>query len=77
MRAYLITRLSTLLGSRIGALVISTALFALYHCYQGPAGVMGAAMTGLIFGTMFLLTRRLWPIALGHAGNNLMIAVGW
>ena len=67
MRAYLITRLQRLLRSTWVSVVVTTALFASYHCYQGVVGVVGAAAIGLIYGMSFCLFRRLWPLCLAHA----------
>lgn len=65
VRAHLITRLRELTGP-IRALLISTALFAAYHTYQG-ASVVTTAAGGVVLGVIFLLTRRLWPVAIAHA----------
>jgi uncharacterized protein len=67
VRTYLITRFEQLFGSTGLALLFSTILFAGYHIYQGPAGVISTAFFGLIFGAIFCLFRRLWPLALAHA----------
>ena len=72
-RAYLITRLEVLLGSRGTAVLASTALFASYHVYQGVAGVEVATAFGLTYGCAYLLFRRIWPLAIGHALTNLRL----
>ncbi len=72
-RAYLITRLTDLLRSRAEAVVMSAILFASYHAYQGAPGVAYTFAFGLVYGTGFLLIRRIWPLALGHALYNIRI----
>jgi membrane protease YdiL (CAAX protease family) len=72
-RAYLITRLETLLQSSWRALVVATLLFAAVHGYQGPAGVWFTFLFGLAYGGVYLGCRRLWPLAIGHALTNLVL----
>ena len=72
MRAYLITRLITLTGSAAVALALSSTLFALYHLYQGPFQALGILIFGVVMGLIYLATRRLWPVAIGHAVSNMM-----
>jgi membrane protease YdiL (CAAX protease family) len=67
VRAYLITRFEQLFESTGLALFFTTALFASYHIYQGTSGVISVACFGLVYGSLFCLFRRLWPLALAHA----------
>ena len=71
MRAYLITRLEQLLGSR-PALVLSVMLFASYHTYQGVYGALSAALVGTIYGLYFLASRRFWPLVLAHCIQDVV-----
>jgi membrane protease YdiL (CAAX protease family) len=77
MRAYLITRLERLLGSRAQAVVGSALLFASYHLYYGPHGVFEVAVKGLFYGVAYLAVRRLWPFALAHAGWNVLAILAY
>lgn len=53
------------------ALVVQAVLFGLIHAYQGPAGIAGSAVSGLIFGAVTLAGRwSIWPAALAHGINN-------
>lgn len=53
------------------ALVAQAAIFGLVHAYQGPAGIAGAATSGLVFGALTLAARgTIWPAALAHGFNN-------
>lgn len=67
MRGYLIPRFEQLLGSSWIAVTVSTLLFAAYHAYQGPGGVIGATVFGLVYAIVFWRFRRIWPIAIAHA----------
>ena len=71
-RGYMFERLGRLLGrsagSTIAIVLFSTAVFALAHYPdQGVAGVEQAVMTGLVFGSIFAVTRRLWMVIVAHA----------
>jgi membrane protease YdiL (CAAX protease family) len=47
-------------------------LFALRHLSdQGLAGVQQAVITGLVFGTIFAVTGRLWMLIFAHAAFDL------
>jgi membrane protease YdiL (CAAX protease family) len=53
------------------ALVLQAIIFGLIHSYQGPAGVVGSAVSGLVFGAITLAARwSIWPAAIAHGLNN-------
>ncbi len=55
----------------IFALVAQALIFGLVHAYQGPAGIVGSAISGLVFGAVTLACRwSIWPAALAHGTNN-------
>lgn len=66
MRSYLIPRFEQLFHSPWIAVLISTALFASYHIYQGFGAMLAISVSGLLLGTAFVLTRRLWPVVIAH-----------
>jgi membrane protease YdiL (CAAX protease family) len=75
-RGYMFERLGKLFGTGAGARVsivlLVTALFALAHYSdQGLAGVEQATITGLVFGTIFAVTGRLWMLMCAHAAFDL------
>lgn len=72
MRAYLIPRFERLLGSTWLSLAVTTFLFAAYHLYQGAVGVFGAAVLGLVYGVSFCYFRRLWPLVIAHALQDVV-----
>ena len=75
MRGYLLTRLERLLHSTWRALLASSFLFASYHLYQGTSGLISATVTGLLYGGVFCLTRRLWPICVAHAITDFVALI--
>jgi len=53
------------------ALIVQAVVFGVVHAYQGPAGILGAAINGLIFGGLTLAARgSIWPAAIAHGSNN-------
>ena len=55
----------------LAALVLQAVVFGLVHVYQGPAGVAGTFMSGLVYGVLVLLARgSIWPAALAHGTGN-------
>ena len=70
-RGYLIARFERLFSSTGVAVIITTALFASFHCYYGAIGVISAAIMGLAYGISFCCCRRLWPVCVAHTIHNL------
>jgi len=75
-RGYLFERLGKLLGrslaARIVTVLIAAALFGSIHYFdQGLAGVQQAAISGLVFGTIFAVTGRIWMLMCAHAAFDL------
>lgn len=53
------------------ALLVQALIFGLVHAYQGPVGIVGATISGLIFGAVTIAGRfSIWPSALAHGVNN-------
>jgi hypothetical protein len=70
-RGYILNRAADLgSGTRaawIVSLVCVSVLFGLGHLYQGPSGVVGSTLSGLLFGGLYLAFRRnLWVPILTH-----------
>ena len=75
-RGWMFERFGKLLGPRIWAktftVLITSALFALAHYTdQGVPGVEQAAITGLVFGTIFAMTGRIFLLMAAHAAFDL------
>lgn len=70
-RGYLMTRFAQFMGeSRTAwgiALLTQAVIFGAAHSYQGPVGIVGTGIMGLILGAATLLWRRnLWPAMIAH-----------
>jgi membrane protease YdiL (CAAX protease family) len=76
MRAYLIPRLRELGLNWVSALLISSALFASYHLYQGAASTAYIFLVGLVLGGVFLLAPRVWPLTIAHTLGNVLLTLG-
>lgn len=80
-RGYLFERLSKLLGRgvAVGALIVSvtSVWFGMNHfLLMGFAGAENAAIAGLVFGTIYVSTKRLWLLISAHlAADSLAFAI--
>jgi membrane protease YdiL (CAAX protease family) len=75
-RGYLFERLRKLIGdTRVATtaiVLLTSAFFGLAHYpEQGWMGVMQASIAGLVYGTTFAITGRIWPVMWVHAAFNL------
>ncbi|MGE5297392.1 MAG: lysostaphin resistance A-like protein [Solirubrobacterales bacterium] len=75
-RGYLILRLRTVTGSTAAAVVLSSAIFALGHGYEGTLGVVTIGVMGLLFSLAYLWRRSLVvPVALHFIQDFIAIIV--
>jgi membrane protease YdiL (CAAX protease family) len=63
---YLITRLRQIGWTAVAAILGSALLRGTYHLYQGWGGFAGNLAMGLLFGWLFVRTRRTWPLVVAH-----------
>jgi len=75
-RGFLFAQLRKVLGRSVWAsiaiVMVTSAWFAVVHYPgQGLAGVEQAAMTGLVFGTIFAITGRIWMLMVAHAAFDV------
>ena len=75
-RGYLFERLGKLFGPSVVAktstVLLTSAWFGLGHyIVQGLAGTEQATIVGLVFGTIFAVTGRIWMLMLAHASFDL------
>lgn len=85
-RGYLLTRAADL-GNRsntayVAAMLFAAVLFGLGHYYKGPAGVLDSTYSGLVLGSVYLLTgRNLWASILTHGISDtfavVVVYMGW
>jgi uncharacterized protein len=65
-RGYALTIISSLTGSVLVGVLLSSVAFGFGHAYQGRAGMAGATITGLLYACVFLVSGSLYPCMLGH-----------
>jgi membrane protease YdiL (CAAX protease family) len=75
-RGYMFERLGKLLGTSAAAtmliVLLTSGLFGVAHYPdQGLAGAQQGAIVGLVFGTVFAVTGRLWMLMCAHAAFDL------
>ena len=74
-RGYLFERLGKLLGestvAKIITVLLTSMLFGLLHYDQGISGIEQAMITGIVFGTIFAITRELWMLMCIHTAFDL------
>ena len=75
-RGYLFERFGKLIGrgtvATLATVVITSVWFGLDHYgFQGTAGVQQATIIGLLYGTIFAVTGRIWFLIVVHAAFNL------
>src|SRR5712692_2976978 len=75
-RGWMFERLGKLFGSKVWAktliVLLTSILFGLAHyADQGLAGVEQALITGLVFGTIFAVTGRIFMLMVAHAAFDL------
>jgi len=76
-RGYLFERLGRLFGTgvwaKVSIVLLTSVLFALAHYpEQGLAGVQQAMVVGLVFGTMFAVTGRIWKLMFAHTAFDVI-----
>ena len=75
-RGYLFERLRRLIGSNIGAQVaivgVTAVMFgAVHYPDQGLAGAQQATIVGLVYGSIFAVTGRLFMLMIAHAAFDV------
>lgn len=75
-RGFLFERLTRLVGRSAGAMtiivVLTSIVFGIGHYpMQGLAGAQNATIMGMVFGTLYVVTGRLWLSVATHAAFNL------
>jgi membrane protease YdiL (CAAX protease family) len=74
-RGYMVSRFADLFGSSPLGLIVSVLVaslaFGFSHAYQGLSGVISSFITGLLFGFVYVGTRRnLWANVIFHGIND-------
>lgn len=85
-RGYLLTRGADVFRRSSAGYVLSmifvAVLFGFGHYYKGPAGVVDSTYSGLVLGSIYLLSgRNLWVTILAHGISDtfavLVVFMGW
>ena len=59
-------------GAKTATVLITSALFgSIHYLEQGVAGVQQATIVGLVFGTVYAVTGRIWMLMCAHAAFDL------
>ena len=61
----------------LGLVLISAAIRASYHSYQGFSAVLGNFVMGVVFAFVFLKTNRVAPLVIAHTLMNSVVFVGY
>lgn len=77
MVGYLFTRWSQRGGEAMKILVISAVVRAGYHAYQGFGGFVGNLVMGLVFGWIYLKTKRVMPLVIAHTLMDIVAFLGY
>ncbi len=75
--AYLVTRLRQIGLTAVAAIGSSALLRGTYHLYQGWGGFLGNLAMGILFGLVFVRTRRAWPIVIAHFLLDVGAGIGF
>lgn len=65
-RGYALTQIAALTHSVVAGVVLSSLAFGLGHAYQGRIGMVGTAITGLLYSMLYLASGSLAPCMLAH-----------
>ena len=74
---FLVTRLQQLRVGPTTAVGVSALLRGAYHLYQGFGGFFGNLAMGLLFGFVFVRTRRTWPLVIAHFLLDVGAGIGF
>jgi uncharacterized protein len=77
MRGYFLPRLEQRLRSGVAAVLLTSAMFAAYHIYQGPGALLPMFAFSLVLGCVFCATRRLWPLVFCHVLADIVPYALW
>lgn len=69
-RGILIDRLRRIFRSNVKAVILGAVIFGSVHLYHGLVGAAGSLAMGLVLGTVFALSGRIWPCVAAHAAWN-------
>ena len=77
MVGYLFTRWRQTGGGIVAVLVGSALIRGAYHLYQGFGGFIGNVVMGVLFGWLYLRTKRVMPLVVVHSLLDIFAFVGY
>ena len=77
MVGYLFTRWRQTGGGIVAVLVGSALIRGAYHLYQGFGGFVGNVVMGMLFGWLYLRTKRVMPLVVAHSLLDIFAFVGY
>ena len=77
MLGYLYTRFRQLGWRLVPVVGVSALIRGSYHLYQGFGGFAGNLIMGVIFGLLFLRTKRVMPMVVAHTTLDIVAFVGY
>ena len=77
MVGYLFTRWRQTGGGIVAVLVGSALIRGAYHFYQGFGGFIGNVVMGVLFGWLYLRTKRVMPLVVVHSLLDIFAFVGY
>ena len=74
-RFYLLQKLEDWVPSRPVKIIFAVLLFALCHGYEGPWGILNAALAGILLSVLYEKFRTIHGISWAHALYNIFVYV--
>ena len=76
MRGYLLTRLASMLKSKVSGIALSSALSTLCHIYYDFRSVLSVFVISVISSVSFGILGRLWPVIFVHFLIDVLVRLG-
>lgn len=77
MIGYLFTRWTQIAWGPWRIIVTSALIRGTYHLYQGFGGFVGNAIMGLVFGWVYMRTKRVLPLVIAHTILDIVSFIGY
>lgn len=74
-RYYLLAKCENLALGMEFRVALSTVLFSACHIYEGPWGILNAALAGVLLSVLFIRYKSLHGIAWAHGAYNIFVYV--
>lgn len=74
-RFYILRKLKNWVSSHGVRIAFSVVLFAVCHAYEGPWGMLNAAVAGFLFATLYERYKSLNGLALAHGTYNIFVYI--